>query len=96
MARFTQTAASPNDSSGVFIQLSSTFAGGQVYIKMYPTVLISYTVGDFANAAAAASAGKVSLIPSSQWVEFGIADPTKVWVRGTTTAGTIYWDTLAG
>ena len=95
MVRFTQTAASPNASTGDFIQLSSTFAGGQVYIKMYPTVLITYTVGDFANAAAAAAAGKVSLIPSSQWIEFGVADPTKVWVRGTSTAGTIYWDTLA-
>ena len=95
MARFTQTAASPNASTGDFIQLSSTFAGGQVYIKMYPTVLITYSVGDFANTAAVVSAGKFALIPASQWVEFGIADPTKVWVRGTSTAGTIYWDTLA-
>ena len=95
MARFTQTAASPNASTGDFIQLSSTFTGGQVYIKMYPTVLVTYSVGDFANSAAVVSAGKFSLIPTSQWVEFGIADPTKVWVRGTSSAGTIYWDTLA-
>lgn len=95
MARFTQTAASPLASTSDFIQLSSTFAGGQVYIKMYPTVLITYAVGNFANSAAVASAGKVALIPASQWIEFGIADPTKVWVRGTSSAGTIYWDTLA-
>ena len=94
MARFTQIPAAPNASTGDFIQLSSTFTGGQVYIKMYPTVLITYAVGDFANSSAVVSSGKVGLIPASQWVEFGIADPTKVWVRGTTAAGTIYWDAL--
>jgi hypothetical protein len=58
--------------------------------------LINYTVGDYANAAAAAGSGKVNIIYQNMNIMFGPVDPSKMWVRSNANAaGTIYWDTIS-
>ena len=94
MARFTQLGVAPNASSGDFIQLSSTWTGGQVPIKVYCIGATNYAVGEFANSGAAASSGKVNIIPTSTYIDFGPVDPSKMWVRGNTAASSMYWDTV--
>jgi len=95
MARFTQLGVAPLVSTDAFIQLSSTWTGGQVPIKVYCIGATNYVIGEFANAAAAAASGKVNIIPTSTYIDFGPVDPSKMWVRGNTSASNIYWDTVS-
>ena len=94
MARFTQVGVAPLISSGDFIQLSSTWTGGQVPIKVYCIGATNYAVGEFANSAAVVASGKVNILPTSTYIDFGPVDPSKMWVRGNTAATNMYWDTV--
>jgi hypothetical protein len=95
MARFTQIGVAPLVSTDVFIQLSPNWTGGQVPIKIYCIGATNYAVGDFANSGAVVSSGKVNILPTSTYIDFGPVDPSKMWVRGNTTASNLYWDTVS-
>jgi len=96
MARFTQTGTATNASSGDFVQLSSTYAGGSVNIRVYAAAAINYAIGEFANSAAVVSSGKVNIIAATTSEHFGPVDPKQMWIRSNGgTASIIYWDTLS-
>lgn len=95
MPRFTQSGTATNANTDVFVQLSSTWTGGSVPVMFYAAAAINYCVGDFANAAAVASSGKVNIIQATTNVMFGHVDPSKMWVRSNgTSASIIYWDAI--
>ena len=96
MARFTQSGTATNGSAGDFVQLSSTYAGGSVNIRVYGAGNINYCIGEYANSAAVVSGGKVNIIPISTYIDFGPVDPKQMWIRSNGGAASIlYWDTLA-
>ena len=96
MARFTQTGTTTNGSAGDFVQLSSTYAGGIVNIRVCTFAVINYAIGEYANSAAVVSAGKVNIIPANVSENFGPVDPKQMWIRSNGVSATVlYWDTLA-
>jgi hypothetical protein len=96
MARFTQTGTATNGSAGDFVQLSSTYAGGSVNIRVYAAAAINYCIGEFANSAAVVSGGKVNIIAATTAEHFQAVDPKQMWIRSNgASASIIYWDTLA-
>jgi hypothetical protein len=96
MARFTQTGTATEANTGAFVQLSSTYAGGSVNIKVYANSNINYCIGEYANSAAVVSGAKVNIIPISTYLDFGPVDPKKMWIRSNgATASIIYWDTVS-
>ena len=95
MARFTQTGTATNGSGSAFVQLSSTYAGGTVNLRIYGAAAINYVIGEFADAAAAANSGKVNIIPATAVEHFGPVDPKQMWIRSNgASASILYWDTL--
>ena len=98
MARFTQTAASFNAAGGAAVQLSSTYSGGMVPVKLYASgSAFNYVIGEGLNASTAASAMaalKVVIIPISTYIDFGPVDPKTMWIIGNPNAGACYWDTV--
>ena len=63
---------------------------------VFSLALINYTVGDYANAAAAAGSGKVNIIYQNVNIMFGPVDPSKMWVRANAASSSnIYWDTIS-
>ena len=96
MARFTQTGTATNGSGGAFVQLSSTYAGGSVNLRVYAAAAINYCIGEYANSAAVVSGGKVNIIPTTAPEHFGPVDPKQMWIRSNgADASIIYWDTLS-
>ena len=96
MARFTQTGTATNANTGDFVQLSSTYTGGSVNIRVYAGAAINYCIGEYANSAAVVSGGKVNIIPSTAAEHFGPVDPKQMWIRSNGGAASIiYWDTLS-
>ena len=96
MARFTQTGTATNGSAGAFVQLSSTYNGGIVNIRLYAAAAINYVIGEFANAAAAAASGNVNIIAATTPEHFGPVDPKQLWIRSNgVSASIVYWDTLS-
>ena len=99
MARFTQIGVAPLTSTSSFIQLSSTWTGGQVPIKVYCIGATNYVIGDFVDGTAgtggaANTANRVNILPTSTYIDFGPVDPSKMWVRGNTAATNLYWDAV--
>lgn len=98
MARFTQTGTTFAASGGTLVQLSSTYAGGSVNVKLYATGAFNYVIGEGYTAGTAASAqaaAKVFIVPSGVYIDFGPVDPKQMWIVGNTVTGVVYWDTLA-
>jgi len=99
MARFTQTGTSFAATGGTMVQLSSTYAGGSVNVRLYATgSAFNYVIGEgltSGTAATAVSNGKVFIIPISTYIDFGPVDPKTMWLVGNPSAGVCYWDTLA-
>lgn len=96
MARFTQTGTATNGNSGDFVQLSSTYSGGSVNIRIYAASAINYSIGEYANAAAVAAAGKINIIAATTGEQFGPVDPKQMWIRSNGAAASIlYWDTIS-
>ena len=98
MARFTQTGTTFAAAGGTLVQLSSTYPGGSVNVKLYSTGAFNYVIGDgltAATAATAQAAAKVFIVPSSIYIDFGPVDPTKMWIVGNSVTGVVYWDTLS-
>ena len=96
MARFTQTGTSTNGSAGDFVQLSSTYSGGSVNIRIYAAAAINYCIGEYANSAAVVTAGKLNVIAATSPENFGPVDPKQMWIRSNGTAASIlYWDTIS-
>lgn len=98
MARFTQTGTTFAASGGTLVQLSSTYAGGSVNVKLYATGAFNYVIGEGLTAASAATAqgaAKVFIIPGSIYIDFGPVDPKTMWIVGNSLTGVVYWDTLA-
>ena len=95
MARFTQTGTVAPANTGDYVQLSSTYAGGSVNIRVNASAIINYCIGEFANSAAVVSGGKVNLIPANAPENFGSVDPKQMWIRSNgASASTLFWDTL--
>jgi hypothetical protein len=96
MARFTQAGTATNGSAGDFVQLSSTYAGGAVNLRVYAGAAINYSIGEYASSAAVVSGGKVNIISATAPEHFGPVDPKQMWIRSNGVAASIlYWDTLA-
>ena len=96
MARFTQTGTATNANTGDFVQLSSTYAGGSVNLRIYAAAAINYAIGEFANSAAVVASGKINVIPATAAEQFGPVDPKQMWIRSNGgSASIIYWDTLS-
>ena len=96
MARFTQTGTATNGSGGAFVRLSSTWTGGSVPLMFHAAAAINYTIGDFADAAAAAGSGKVNILNPSVNLAFGPVDPARMWIRSNgAVASILYWDTVS-
>ena len=99
MARFTQTAASFQAAGGTAVQLSSTYAGGSVPVKLYASgSAFNYVIGEGLTAATAATAMtnlKVFIIPISTYIDFGPVDPKTMWIIGNPNSGACYWDTIS-
>ena len=99
MARFTQTAASFAASGGTAVQLSSTYAGGSVNVRLYASgSAFNYVIGEGLTAATAASAMaalKVFIVPINTYIDFGPVDPKTMWIIGNPSGGVCYWDTIS-
>ena len=96
MARFTQTGTATNANTGDFVQLSSTYAGGSVNIRVYAGAAINYCIGEYANSAAVVSGAKVNIISATAAEHFGPVDPKQMWIRSNGGAASIlYWDTVS-
>ena len=85
MARFTQTSTSFNAAAATPVQLSSTYAGGSVPVRIYASgSAFNYVIGEGlttgtgGTAAAAMAAGKVFIIPISTYIDFGPVDPKQM------------------
>jgi hypothetical protein len=98
MARFTQTGTTFAAAGGTLVQLSSTYPGGSVNVRLYATGAFNYVIGDglaAGTAASAQAAAKVFIIPGGTYIDFGPVDPKTMWIVGNSVTGVVYWDTLA-
>jgi hypothetical protein len=96
MARFTQSGTATNANTGDFVQLSSTYNGGYVNLRVYAAAHINYCIGEYANSAAVVSGGKINIIFQTTAENFGPVDPKQMWIRSNGGAASIlYWDTIS-